>query len=115
MALRFIHKTKSSTFAELLADRGHPGPKIIYAKHNAYLDVLSLETSFSKWENKSNKTRVINRKCKRNQKMNRNSYGQMIIEINSLYCHGNSPKEACSLYLHTDIQIISDKILCIWI
>jgi hypothetical protein len=46
MVLRFILKTKSSTFAELLADRGHPGPKILYARHNAYLDIFCLETCF---------------------------------------------------------------------
>jgi hypothetical protein len=49
MDLRFIHKTRSSTFAELLADRGHPGPKILYAGHNAYVDVFCLETCFPKW------------------------------------------------------------------
>lgn len=31
MGLKFILKTKSSTFAELFADRGHPGPKIFIA------------------------------------------------------------------------------------
>lgn len=29
MGLKYFHKTESSTFAELCADRGHPGPKIL--------------------------------------------------------------------------------------
>ena len=49
MGLKFIHKTKSSTFAELLADRGHPGPKILFARLGIFLDVSSLETCFPKW------------------------------------------------------------------
>lgn len=28
MGLRYFHKTESSTFAELSADRGHPGPNV---------------------------------------------------------------------------------------
>ena len=32
MDLRSFHKTKSSTFAELSADRGHPGPKFFPCK-----------------------------------------------------------------------------------
>ncbi len=31
MDLRFFHKTKSPTYVELFADRGHPGPKIFAA------------------------------------------------------------------------------------
>jgi hypothetical protein len=29
---KYFLKTKSPTFAELLADRGHPSPKIFYTK-----------------------------------------------------------------------------------
>jgi hypothetical protein len=29
MGLKYFHKTKSSTFAELFADRGHPGPNVV--------------------------------------------------------------------------------------
>lgn len=40
MDLKFIHKTKSPTFVELLADRGHPGPKFYRNYGNATNQVL---------------------------------------------------------------------------
>lgn len=41
MALKYSHKTESSTFAELSADRGHPGPKILSAYYgNAANQIL---------------------------------------------------------------------------
>jgi hypothetical protein len=36
MASKYFLKTKSPTFAELLADRGHPGPKIFKLKFDDF-------------------------------------------------------------------------------
>ncbi len=36
MVLKYFLKTKSPTFAELLADRGHPSPKIFMPKFDDF-------------------------------------------------------------------------------
>jgi hypothetical protein len=36
MVSKYFLKTKSPTFAELLADRGHPGPKIFKLKFDDF-------------------------------------------------------------------------------
>ena len=46
MVSKSSYKTKSPTFVELSADRGHPGP-IFSARHDIFLDVPSLETPSS--------------------------------------------------------------------
>ena len=50
MDLRFILKIKSPTFAELLTDRGHPGPNILIANIQCKSDICATlpENSFVK-------------------------------------------------------------------
>lgn len=42
MDLRYSHKIRSSTCAELLTDRGHPGPKTVNYKCNYGTNVINV-------------------------------------------------------------------------